>query len=70
MRNPFDRSGFPFGSRKRISPDGEPLEGSGVSRSFVRIVIPIKLFRPSIIYYESFQSRGPSNINGLNLVCR
>lgn len=70
MRNPFDRSGFPFGSRKRITPDGEPLEGSGVSRSFVRIVIPIKFFRPSIIYYESFQSRGPSNINGLNLECR
>jgi prohibitin 2 len=41
MRNPFDRSGFPYGSRKRITPEGEPLEGSGVSRSFVRIVIPI-----------------------------
>ena len=41
MRNPFDRSGFPYGSRKGITPEGEPLEGSGVSRSFVRIVIPI-----------------------------
>jgi regulator of protease activity HflC (stomatin/prohibitin superfamily) len=43
MRNPFDRSGFPYGSRKKITPEGEPLEGSGVSRSFVRIVIPITI---------------------------
>jgi prohibitin 2 len=43
MRNPFSRSGYPYGSkRKRITPEGEPLEGGrGVSRSLVRIVIPI-----------------------------
>jgi prohibitin 2 len=43
MRNPFSRSGHPYGSkRKRITPEGEPLEGGGgVSRSLVRIVIPI-----------------------------
>src|SRR5215217_7696077 len=41
MRNPFNRSGYPYG-RKRITPEGEPLEGGGgVSRSLVRIVIPI-----------------------------
>jgi hypothetical protein len=43
MRNPFDRSGFPYESRKRITPEGEPLEGSGVSRSFVRLV-PLSLY--------------------------
>jgi prohibitin 2 len=43
MRNPFSRSGYPYGSkRKRTTPEGEPLEGGGgVSRSLVRIVIPI-----------------------------
>src|SRR5215204_5719957 len=42
MRNPFNRSGYPYGNRKRITPEGEPLEGGGgVSRSLVRIVIPI-----------------------------
>src|SRR5215218_851901 len=42
MRNPFNRSGYSYGSRKRITPEGEPLEGGGgVSRSLVRIVIPI-----------------------------
>jgi prohibitin 2 len=42
MRNPFNRSGYPYGSRKRITPEGEPLEGGGgTSRSLVRIVIPI-----------------------------
>lgn len=41
MRNPFNRSGFPYGNRKRITPEGEPLEGSGISKSFLRIVIPI-----------------------------
>src|ERR671925_2346466 len=41
MRNPFKRSGYPYGSRKRITPEGEPLEGGGTSRSLVRIVIPI-----------------------------
>src|SRR5919106_87501 len=41
MANPFKRSGYPHGSRKRITPEGEPLEGSGVSRSLVRIVVPI-----------------------------
>jgi prohibitin 2 len=41
MRNPFDRSGYPYGNRKRITPEGEPLEGAGRSRSLVRIVIPV-----------------------------
>src|ERR687893_1051930 len=41
MRNPFDRSGYPYGNRKRITPEGEPLEGSGFSRPLVRIVVPI-----------------------------
>jgi prohibitin 2 len=41
MRNPFNRSGYPYGSRKRISPEGEPLESTGRSRSLVRIVIPV-----------------------------
>jgi prohibitin 2 len=40
MRNPFKRSGYPYGSRKRTTPEGELLEG-GVSRSLVRIVVPI-----------------------------
>ena len=41
MKNPFNRSGYPYGSKKRITPDGEPLEGTGRSRSLVRIVIPV-----------------------------
>src|ERR687895_708324 len=43
MRNPFRRSGsgYPYGSKKRITPEGEPLEGSGLSRSIVRIIIPV-----------------------------
>jgi prohibitin 2 len=41
MRNPFNRSGYPHGSRKRSTPEGEPLEGTGRSRSLVRIVIPV-----------------------------
>ena len=41
MGNPFKRSGYPHGSRKRITPEGEPLEGSGVSRSLVRIIVPV-----------------------------
>src|SRR5215204_1135393 len=42
MRNPFNRSGYPYGSRrKRVTPEGEPLEGGGTSSSLVRIVIPI-----------------------------
>ena len=41
MRNPFKGSDYPYGSRKRITPEGEPLEGSGVSRSLVKIVVPI-----------------------------
>src|SRR5918996_412854 len=41
MANPFKRSGDPY-KRKRITPEGEPLEGGGgVSRSLVRIVVPI-----------------------------
>jgi regulator of protease activity HflC (stomatin/prohibitin superfamily) len=35
--NPFRRSGNPY----RRTPEGEPLEGSGVSRSLVKIVVPI-----------------------------
>src|SRR5215207_755322 len=41
MGNPFKRSGYPHGSRKRTTPEGEPLEGTGRSRSIVRIVVPI-----------------------------
>lgn len=41
MRNPFNRSGYPYGRRKRVTVDGEPLESSGVSRSLVRIIIPV-----------------------------
>jgi prohibitin 2 len=41
MRNPFDRSGYPYGNRKRITPEGEPLEGTGRSKSLVRIVVPV-----------------------------
>ena len=41
MKNPFNRSGYPYGSKKRITQEGEPLEGTGRSRSLVRIVIPV-----------------------------
>jgi prohibitin 2 len=41
MKNPFNRSGYPYGSRKRTTPEGEPLEGTGRSRSLVKIVIPV-----------------------------
>lgn len=41
MRNPFKRSGYPYRNRKKITPEGEPLEGTGVSRSVLRIVVPI-----------------------------
>ena len=41
MKNPFKRSGYPYGSKKGITPEGEPLEGSGRSRSLVRVVVPI-----------------------------
>ena len=41
MKNPFNRSGYPYGSRKRSTPEGEPLEGTGRSRSLVKIVIPV-----------------------------
>src|SRR5919107_4857676 len=41
MRNPFKGSDYPYGNRKRITPEGEPLEGSGGSRSLVKIVVPI-----------------------------
>jgi regulator of protease activity HflC (stomatin/prohibitin superfamily) len=40
MRSPFKRSDYPY-KRKKITPEGEPLEGGGVSRSLVRIVVPI-----------------------------
>ena len=41
MRNPFKRSGYPYGGRKRITPEGEPLEGSSISKSLIRIVITV-----------------------------
>ena len=41
MKNPFDRSGYPYERRRKITPEGEPLEGSGRSRSLVRVVVPI-----------------------------
>ena len=41
MRNPFKKSDYPYGSRKRITPEGEPLEGSGGPRSLVKIVVPV-----------------------------
>jgi prohibitin 2 len=41
MRNPFNRSGYPYGNRKRITPEGEPIEGSGISKYLVRIIIPV-----------------------------
>ena len=41
MRNPFKGSDYPYGNRKRITPEGEPLEGTGRSRSLVRIVVPM-----------------------------
>jgi regulator of protease activity HflC (stomatin/prohibitin superfamily) len=39
MRNPFKRSDYPY--KRKITPEGEPLEGGGISRSVVRIVIPV-----------------------------
>src|ERR687891_2311187 len=43
MANPLKRSGsgYPYGSKKRITPEGETLEGTGRSRSLVRVVIPV-----------------------------
>src|SRR5918996_1007281 len=43
MKNPLKRSGsgYPYGGRKRITPEGEPLEGSGRSKFLVRIIIPV-----------------------------
>ena len=42
MENPFKRSGRsnPYG-RRRVTPEGEPLEGSGPTRSLIRIVVPV-----------------------------
>jgi prohibitin 2 len=42
MENPFKRPGKdnPYG-RRRVTPEGEPLEGSGSSRPIIRIVIPV-----------------------------
>src|SRR5918996_601236 len=40
MANPFKRSGDPYGRKKRITPEGEPLEGTGRSRSIVKIFFP------------------------------
>ena len=41
MKNPFKRSGYPYGSKRGRTPEGEPLEGSGRSRSLVKVVVPI-----------------------------
>ena len=41
MRSPFKRSGDPYGNRKRITPEGEPLESTGRSRSILRIIVPV-----------------------------
>ena len=41
MKNPFKRSGYPYGSKRSRTPEGEPLEGSGRSRSLVKVVVPI-----------------------------
>src|SRR5215210_6513156 len=41
MKNPFDRSGYPYGSKRKITPEGEPLEGLGPSRPLLRIIVPI-----------------------------
>ena len=41
MRSPFKRSGDPYGSRKRITPEGEPFEGTGRSRSILKIIVPV-----------------------------
>ena len=43
MKNPLKRSGsgYPYGGRKRITPEGEPLEGSGRSKFLVRVIIPV-----------------------------
>jgi prohibitin 2 len=42
MENPFKRrgGGNPYG-RRRVTPEGEPLEGSGSSRPIIRIVVPV-----------------------------
>src|ERR671922_808913 len=42
MQNPFKRHGRgnPYGGR-RVTPEGEPLEGSGSSRSLIKIIVPI-----------------------------
>jgi len=40
MRSPFKRSGDPYGSRKRITPEGEPLESTG-RRSILKIIVPV-----------------------------
>jgi hypothetical protein len=42
MENPFKRPGRgdPYG-RRRVTPEGEPLEVSGSSRPLVRIMAPI-----------------------------
>jgi prohibitin 2 len=55
MRNPFKRSGYPYGSRKKITPEGEPLGGSRISKSLKRIVIPaiIGVFIVSVIAISS-----------------
>ena len=41
MKNPFNRSGYPYEGRRKATPEGVPLEGGGYSRPLVRIVVPI-----------------------------
>jgi hypothetical protein len=37
LPNPFRRAGNPY----RRTPEGEPLEGTGFSRPFLRVIVPI-----------------------------
>jgi prohibitin 2 len=43
MRNPFRRSRDPYGGggRRRTTPEGEPLESTGSSRSLVKVIVPV-----------------------------
>jgi regulator of protease activity HflC (stomatin/prohibitin superfamily) len=42
MENPFKRpgGGNPYG-RRRVTPEGEPLEGSDSSRPLIKVIVPI-----------------------------
>ena len=42
VKNPFKRSSSDYYSeRRRITPEGEPLENTGRSRSILRIIVPV-----------------------------